>query len=57
VLGLCGATLFAQGASRQPIEGVWRVTEIVITGAGAYLASVPQPSVFIFTKIITVECG
>ena len=33
-LSLCTSTLFAQVAVRGPLEGVWKVTEIVITGAG-----------------------
>ena len=49
-LSLCTSTLFAQVAVRGPLEGVWKVTEIVITGAGAYTATAPQPSVFMFTK-------
>jgi hypothetical protein len=50
LLTMCGPALFAQAAARGPLEGVWRVTEIVITGAGAYTATAPQPGVFIFTK-------
>jgi hypothetical protein len=49
VLSICSSTLVAQG-SRQTLEGVWKVTEIVFTGAGAYVTSEPQPGVFIFTK-------
>lgn len=50
VLSLCSSTLLAQGSSRQTLEGVWKVSEIVITGAGAYAVAAPQPGVFIFTK-------
>jgi len=50
LLSICGSTLLAQKASRPSIEGVWKATEIVVTGAGAYTESAPQPSVFIFTK-------
>lgn len=50
VLSICGATLLAQKASRPSIEGVWKVTDIVVTGVGAYTTSAPQPSVFIFAK-------
>jgi hypothetical protein len=50
LLSMCSSTLFAQGSSRPTLEGVWKVTEIVITGAGAYAATEPQPGVFIFTK-------
>lgn len=48
--GLCGATLVAQVRSRPTLEGVWKPTEIVVTGAGAYAVAAPQPGVFIFTK-------
>jgi hypothetical protein len=47
---MCSSTLFAQGSTRQTLEGVWKVAEIVITGAGAYAVTAPQPGVFIFTK-------
>jgi hypothetical protein len=40
----------AKEAAAQSIEGVWKPTEIVITGAGAYAVSAPQPGLFIFTK-------
>jgi hypothetical protein len=50
VLTLYSSTLFAQGGSHQTLEGVWKVTEIVITGAGAYAATAPQPGLFIFIK-------
>ncbi len=50
LLAICGSTPFAQVGRRGPLEGVWKVTEIVVTGAGAYQVSAPQPSVFIFAK-------
>lgn len=50
LLSMCGSTLLAQNAGRPTLEGVWTVTEIVVTGAGAYTESAPQPSVFIFSK-------
>ena len=31
IMVACGAALGAQGPVRQPIEGVWKVTEIVVT--------------------------
>jgi len=49
-LSLCNSTLVAQVAVRGPLEGVWKVADIVVTGAGAYSESAPQPSVFIFAK-------
>jgi hypothetical protein len=45
-----GSFLSAQGTARQPLEGVWKVTEIVVTGADAATVSSPQPSQFIFAK-------
>ena len=48
--GLCGSILGAQNGDRQTLEGVWKVTEIVVSGAGAYSVSAAQPGVFIFTK-------
>ena len=47
---LCGAVLSAQEAAKQSIEGVWKVSEIVVTGAGASTISSPQPGLFIFTR-------
>ena len=45
-----GSTLLAQDSRRSRFEGVWRITEIVVTGGGASTVSDPQPSVFIVTK-------
>ena len=41
-------TLFAQ--TKSPVEGVWRVAEIVTTGANAVNNSKPQPGLWIFTR-------
>src|SRR5712691_12332793 len=43
-------TIAAQSGSRGPLEGTWNVTEIVVTGAGAFSAPSPNPGLFIFTK-------
>ena len=48
LLGICSSTLLAQSSGRPTLEGVWKVTEIVVTGAGAYSVSTPEPSLFIF---------
>jgi hypothetical protein len=40
----------AQEEAAPPIEGVWRITEIVTTGANAATNSSPQPSLVIFTR-------
>jgi hypothetical protein len=42
--------LAAQTAPRRPPEGVWKVVEIVGTGADASKNANPQPSLFIFTR-------
>jgi len=49
VIGLLGTVLSAQGSVRRPIEGTWKVTEIVVTGADASNVPNPQPSLVIFT--------
>jgi len=43
-------TVMAQGEARGPLEGVWKVTEEVVTGADASSTTSPQPSLFIFTR-------
>ena len=43
-------TVMAQGRARGPLEGVWKVTEEVVTGANASSTTSPQPSLFIFTR-------
>jgi len=54
VVSLLGALLLASMAyaqnAKKPIEGVWKVTEIVVTGAGASNVGSPQPGLFIFTR-------
>ena len=47
---ICVPVLARQSTSQHSLEGTWKVTEIVVTGEGAYVATQPQPSVFIFTK-------
>jgi hypothetical protein len=32
------------------VQGVWRVTDVVVTGAGATTNKTPQPNLYIFTK-------
>ena len=54
VVSLLAILLFASLAyaqnAKKPIEGVWKVTEIVVTGAGASNVGSPQPGLFIFTR-------
>ncbi len=40
----------AQEEAAPPIEGVWKITEIVTTGANAVTNASPQPSLVIFTR-------
>ena len=49
---LLAASLFAQAPnpSSSPLEGAWRVAEVVVIGATASTNSNPQPSLYIFTK-------
>ena len=47
---LWGATVLAQSTVQPTLNGVWKVTEIVVTGAGAYSVSTPEPSLFMFAK-------
>ena len=49
IVFVCGVAVMAQG-TKQPIEGVWKVSEIVVTGAGASTVSSPQPGVVIFAR-------
>ena len=47
---VCATVVSAQSSSKKSIEGVWKVTEIAITGAEASNISNPQPGLIIFTK-------
>ena len=40
----------AQTTAASPIDGVWKITEVVTTGANASTVSNPQPSLLIFTR-------
>lgn len=42
--------LTAQSGSRGPLEGAWKVAEIVVTGADASNTQNPQPGLFVFTR-------
>lgn len=50
LLVLCATVVSAQSSTKKPIEGAWKVTEIVVTGAEASNVPNPQPGLFIFTK-------
>ena len=40
----------ALSQNTSPIDGVWRITEVVTTGANAVTNASPQPSLIIFTR-------
>src|SRR5262245_26505886 len=54
VLLLCACSFALMGqsktTSKSPLEGVWKVSEVVITGNNARTISAPQPGLYIFTK-------
>jgi hypothetical protein len=50
VLMLLSTVAAAQTAPRKPIEGAWKVAEVVVTGTDASNNPSPQPSLFIFTQ-------
>ena len=50
LLVLCATAVSAQSSKKKPIEGVWKVTEIVVTGAGASNVPNPQPGLIIFAR-------
>ena len=50
VLFVVGASLVAHSQGGPNLQGVWRVTEIVVTGANASSNKAPQPALYIFTN-------
>jgi hypothetical protein len=54
-----GAWALATAQSAPSLQGAWRVTEIVVTGANASTNSSPQPGLYVFTRqhysIVTVN--
>ena len=48
LLVLCTTVVSAQSSTKKPIEGAWKVTEIVVTGADASNVPNPQPGLIIF---------
>lgn len=53
-----GASVATRAQTAPSIQGVWRVTEVVVTGANAATNRSPQPGLYVFTKqhysIVTV---
>jgi len=47
---VAGASAVVLGQATPSLQGAWRVTEIVVTGANAVTNTSPQPSLYIFTK-------
>ena len=54
---LVPAVLTAQGPAKKPIEGVWKIAELVVTGANAAKDVNPQPSLLIITQGHYSETG
>jgi Lipocalin-like domain len=50
LLVLCTTVVSAQSSKKKPIEGAWKVTEIVVTGANASNVPNPQPGLIIFAR-------
>jgi hypothetical protein len=50
ILVLCTTIVSAQSSTKKSIEGVWKVTEIVVTGEDASNVRSPQPGLIIFTQ-------
>jgi Lipocalin-like domain len=50
LLVLCTTAVSAQSSAKNPIEGAWKVTEIVVTGTDASNVANPQPGLIIFAR-------
>ena len=50
LLVLCTTAVSAQSSTKKPIEGAWKVTEIVVTGTDASNVTNPQPGLIIFAR-------
>jgi hypothetical protein len=48
LLAVVPALLGAEAPARKPMEGAWKVVEIVVTGADAATIASPQPGLFLF---------
>ena len=59
VLVVMGAPALARAQATPSLQGVWRVAEIVVTGANAATNKSPQPGLYIFTRqhysVVTVN--
>ena len=50
LLVLCTTAVSAQSSTKKPIEGAWKMTEIVVTGTDASNVANPQPGLIIFAR-------
>ena len=50
ILVLFAGLLSGQSTAKKPLEGAWKVVEIVVTGDGAANIPNPQPGLFIFAQ-------
>src|SRR5438132_12717107 len=50
LLVICTTIVSAQSSTKKTIEGVWKVTEIVVSGENASNVLNPQPGLIIFTQ-------
>ena len=47
---VAGALVLTRAQTAPSLQGVWRVTEVVVTGANAATNRSPQPSLYVFTR-------
>jgi hypothetical protein len=45
-----GAPVLARAQAAPSLQGAWRVTEVVVTGANAATNKSPQPGLYVFTR-------
>ncbi len=50
VLALLPSVLLAQNPAKKSLEGVWKITESIVTGEDSSSNSHPQPSLIIFSQ-------
>ena len=50
VVLVLAASTWARAQTTPSLQGAWRVTEIVVTGANAATNKSPQPSLYVFTR-------
>ena len=50
MLFVVGASEPARAQTASSLQGAWRVTKVVVTGANAQTNTAPQPGLYVFTK-------